>query len=100
MAVEEVDAQWDILARFHCAEAKQAAVADEQFFYAVTNRSVAKYDRSTGQHIATSKGPAIHLSSGVLRFGKIYSHSNYPAKPDRSDIKLLDPSSMELSLFP
>ena len=81
-------------------EAVQAAAADGGFVYAITSGGVAKYDRATGQRIATSTGPAKHLNSGFVREGKLYcAHSNYPAKPEKSEIKILDPTSMVLGVF-
>ncbi|MEQ8785318.1 MAG: hypothetical protein RIC55_03430 [Pirellulaceae bacterium] len=82
------------------AEAHQAAAADERFVYAVANTKVAKYDRMSGEKIAESTGDAKHLNSGYLWRGKLYcAHSNYPSKPQRSEIKVLDPQSMRLETF-
>ena len=79
-------------------EAHQAAAASERFVFAIANRVVAKYDRATGKRIAQSRGEAEHLNSGFLWQGKLYcAHSNYPKMPEHSDIKVLDPESMELT---
>jgi hypothetical protein len=79
-------------------EANQAAAADERFFYAVDNTKVAKYDRSTGALIGVSTGAAKHLNSAFVWQGKVYcAHSNYPAKPERSEIKVFDPDTLVLS---
>lgn len=81
-------------------EAVQAAAVDEKFVYAIANAVVAKYDRATGKKIATSSGEARHLNSGELWQGKLYcAHSNYPQQPESSQIKVLDPESMQLSTF-
>ena len=81
-------------------EAAQAAAADEKFFYAIGNKEVAKYDRETGERVAVSSGEAKHLNSGFLWDGRLYcAHSNFPSQPEQSDIKVLDPKSMELSAF-
>jgi hypothetical protein len=81
-------------------EALQAAAADERFVYAIDSTSIAKYSRETGERIAISKGDAKHLNSGFLWEGKVYcAHSNYPRKPEHSEIKVLDPSTMELATF-
>jgi hypothetical protein len=80
--------------------ATQAAAADERFAYAVSNTTVAKYDRATGKLLGTSDGPAEHLNSAVLHEGKLYlAHSNYPKKPEESEIKVLDPATMKLARF-
>lgn len=86
--------------RMPAVEAAQAAAADEQFVYAISSTAVAKYDRATGARLAVSTGKAKHLNSGFLWEGKLYcAHSNYPTKPEHSEIKVLDPATMVLSTF-
>lgn len=81
-------------------EANQAAAADARWVYAIDNARVARYDRATGVKTATSTGEASHLNSGFLLDGKLYcAHSNYPKKPERSEIMVLDPETMQLSSF-
>ena len=89
--------QTDFLA---APEANQAAAANEQFVYAIDNTIVAKYDRATGKRLAVSTGEAKHLNSGFLWDGKLYcAHSNYPRKPEQSEIMVLDPATMKLTTF-
>ena len=91
---------WETQAVLSAPEAHQAAAADERFVYAIANKEIAKYDRSTGQRLALSSGAAQHLNSGFLSGGKLYcAHSNYPQTPERSEIKVLDVESMELTTF-
>jgi hypothetical protein len=91
---------WERTGVLPAAEANQAAAALGEHVYAITNRVVAKYDRRTGQRVAESRGAAEHLNSGFFWEGKLYcAHSNYPKKPDRSDVKVLDPQSMQLTTF-
>ena|GEM_PF-410052 len=79
-------------------EAFQAAAADEQFVYAISSKSIGKYSRSTGERVAVSKGEAKHLNSGFFWKGQLHcAHSNYPLKPEQSQIKVLDTQSMQLS---
>ena len=86
--------------RLAAPEAVQAAAADDQFVYAISSVAVAKYDRATGARIAVSTGNAKHLNSGFVWEGKVYcAHSNYPTKPEHSEIKVLDPATMVLSTF-
>ncbi len=81
-------------------EANQAAAADRQWVYAIDNGVVAKYDRTSGRRVGVSTGAASHLNSGFLWEGRLYcAHSNYPKKPERSEIMVLDPASMELQSF-
>jgi hypothetical protein len=80
--------------------ATQAATADEKFVYAISSTQVVKYDRETGMELGKSIGAAHHLNSGFVWEGKIYcAHSNFPKKPDESDIRLLDPATMKLTIF-
>jgi N-acyl-D-amino-acid deacylase len=79
-------------------EAVQAAAADAQSVYAIGSAVIGKYDRATGQHVANSTGDAKHLNSGFLWEGKLYcAHSNFPRKPEQSEIKVLDPETMQLA---
>jgi hypothetical protein len=81
-------------------EANQAAAADEHFVYAIGSAVVAKYDRATGQRIALSTGPAHHMNSGFLWQGKLLcAHSNFPKRPEQSQILALAPATMVLSVF-
>lgn len=80
--------------------ATQAAAADDKYVYAISSTTVAKYDRATGKELAKSRGAAQHLNSGFLWNGKLYCvHSNYPQMPHESDLRVLDPESMELIVF-
>ena len=86
------------IAEIAAAEAHQAVAADDKFYYAITSSSVGKYDRKTAERVATSSGEAMHLNSGFFHEGKLLlAHSNYPLMPEKSEIKALDPATMELS---
>ena len=81
-------------------EAHQAACVDERFVYAIESTVIAKYDRASGDRISISTGEAKHLNSGFIWEGKVYcAHSNYPRKPEKSEIMVLDPDTMVLSPF-
>jgi hypothetical protein len=91
---------WTTIQTLPAAEAHQAAAADEQFLYAISSTQVAKYDRRSGERLAISRGDAQHLNSGFFRDNKLYcAHSNYPRLPERSEIKVLDTRTMELTTF-
>ncbi len=91
---------WEKTAALPAPEANQAAAASERFVYAITNRRIAAYDRTSGQRVAESRGKAEHLNSGFVWEGRLYcAHSNYPHTPEQSEIKVLDLESMELSSF-
>ena len=79
------------IAAFDVPEAGQGVAVDAQFFYAVDNTTIAKYDKKTGARIkawAQAKGgPLIHLDGAMVMDGKIYApHSNYPAWPMTSSL--------------
>jgi endonuclease/exonuclease/phosphatase family metal-dependent hydrolase len=92
--------RWKQTGTLPAPEAFQAAAADEKHIYAITSDRVARYDRLTRERVAVSTGAAEHLNSGFLWEGKLYcAHSNYPARPERSEIKVLDLDSMALATF-
>lgn len=89
---------WQVVQVISAPEAHQAAVADRESVFAVTNTQIARYDRKTGTRIGRSTGKARHLNSGFLHDGIIYcAHSNYPLVPEISEVMKLDPESMQLS---
>jgi len=93
-------AAWVSTGTLAADEAHQAAAADNQFIFAIASRTIAKYDRATGNRIAVSTGDAEHLNSGFLHGGKLYcAHSNYPKTPEHSEIKVLDVGTMRLTSF-
>jgi hypothetical protein len=81
--------------------ATQAAVADAQYVYAISNTVIAQYDRTNGRLVRKGSSPdAKHLNSGFLHEGRIYAaHSNYPAVPHESDIRVFDPAEGNLTVF-
>jgi hypothetical protein len=80
--------------------ANQAAAADERFVYAIDDAVIARYERASGKELARSVGKAQHLNSGFLWEGKLYcAHSNYPRKPHQSDVRVLDPATMKLTIY-
>lgn len=91
---------WKATRTLTAPEARQAACADRQFLYAINNTNIARYDRATGELLAMSEGEAEHLNSGFLHEGRLYcAHSNYPKQPERSEIKVLDLQTMQLTTF-
>lgn len=96
-SVIHAEESWKATASFSVPEAKQAAACDQRYFYAVENSSIAKYDRFSGKRLAVSTGKAKHLNSALLWNGNlICAHSNYPAVPEKSEIKSLDLKTMQL----
>ncbi|MCI0705175.1 MAG: endonuclease [Planctomycetia bacterium] len=80
--------------------ATQAATATEKHLFAVASTTVAMYDRATGKLLAKSEGKAEHLNSAFVWKGKVYcAHSNYPKKPETSEIRVYDPETNKLIIF-
>ena len=97
---EEPTVAWKQTRAVPAAEAHQAAAVDAKFIYAIASEKVAKYDRKSGERIAISTGEAKHLNSGFFLEGLLYcAHSNYPRVPEQSEIRVLDPASMELKIY-
>ena len=91
---------WKTVGALPAPEAYQAAAADDTFVYAITDDRIAKYDRKTGKRLAVSTGDAHHLNSGFVWDGRVYcAHSNYPNRPERSQIMVLDPQTMRLTEY-
>ncbi len=81
-------------------EGNQAAAVEGKFVFAIGSAVIAKYDRATGERLALSTGKAKHLNSGFFWEGKLYcAHSNYPEKPEKSEIMMLDPEAMVISAY-
>ena len=93
-------APWTLTRRISAPEAVQAAAADDTYLYAVSSTQVARYRRDTGERVDLSRGPASHLNSAWVWEGRLLcAHSNYPAKPELSEIKSLDLRTLELTTY-
>ena len=84
---------------FDIPEAHQGVGVDADHFYAVDNRSIAKYTKA-GELVAkwegSSDGPIIHLDSAVVIHGKIFAaHSNYRFLPMTSSIEVFDAETLQ-----
>jgi hypothetical protein len=90
---------WPVVRRFRAPEAKQAVAVDSAHFYAIDNRRIGKYDKTSGARVAAWQdaegGPFIHLNSGVVIDGRLYcAHSNYPGVPMVSSIEVWETGSL------
>ena len=91
---------WQETGRLPSQDAFQAAAATPELAFAINSRRITKYDRQSGEPLATSQGEAKHLNSGFLWKGDLYcAHSNYPETPEISEIKRLDIDTMKLTPF-
>ena len=96
----EAAAAFEQLAELGVPEANQGVGVDERHFYAVDNRSIAKYDKATRALVTTwearSDEPIVHLDSAMVMDGKLYAaHSNYPAWPMTSSVEIFDVDTMQ-----
>jgi len=92
--------RWVLQRSVPAADAIQAAAADAKHLYAVNDHQVAQHDRATGKLLRVSTGKAEHLNSAWPHEGAfLLAHSNYPKKPDTSEIRRLDPATMKLEVF-
>lgn len=86
------------LARFSAPEAHQGVVADEAHFYAVANAQIGKYDRTSGQLVASWQGdPQVfrHMNSCIMRLREIVcAASNYPQVPMASSAEWFDADTL------
>lgn len=90
----------EVLLRFAVPEADQGVAVDARHFYAVDNRTIAKYDKQSGRRVAlwqgAADGPIIHLDSAMVWRGRLYcAHSNYPGVPMLSSIEIFDAATLE-----
>lgn len=88
------------LKRFSAAEAHQAVAADATSFYAIANRTVAKYAKADGEPqekwTAPDDSPVKHLNSGIVIDSKLYcANSNWPKKPLRNTVEVFKAESLE-----
>jgi hypothetical protein len=93
---------WKSTATIEAAHAHQSAAADATTVYAVSSTAIARHDRKTGKLLSVATAPDVkHLNSAFIRDGKVYAaHSNYPTRPEASDIRRYDPATKELTTLP
>lgn len=88
------------IAEFDVPEADQGVAVDKDHFYAVDDRTIAKYAKATGALVDrwddAAGGPMIHLDSAMVRNGKLYAaHSNWRRLPMTSSIEVWDVNTMD-----
>ena len=81
------------LHRFEIPEAHQAVAVDANSFYAISNRSIGQYEKSSGKGQAKwnapEGSPIRHLNSGVVVNGRLYcANSNWPQAPLKNSIEI------------
>jgi hypothetical protein len=84
---------------YEAAEARQGVAADERYFYAVDNATIAKYEIATGRRVLSWSGPSAgliqHMNSCVVDRRRIWcANSNYPLTPMGSSIEVFEPRAL------
>ncbi len=74
-------------------EAHQAVAVDATSFYAISNRTIARYEKGTDKRLASWTAPdgsaVLHMNSGVVIDGQLYcANSNWPKKPLHNTIEI------------
>lgn len=88
------------LARFDAPEAHQAVAVDETSLYAITNRSIARYDKPAARVLAKwtapDDSPVRHLNSGIVVDGRLYcANSNWPKMPLKNSIEVFEAATLK-----
>ena len=90
----------EAVAKYAIPEANQGIGVDAEHFYAIDNRTIAKYDKDTQELVQKwerpKDGPVKHFDSAAVIDGKIYlAHANYPDWPMTSSIEVFDAKTLE-----
>lgn len=98
--IGDTDPTFSGLQSYQTNEARQAVAADENYFYAIDNAQIGKYELSTGERVALWQAPeeshTKHLNSGIVYNDTLWAaHSNYPDIPRHSSIELWDTHSIQ-----
>lgn len=88
-------------ASFDAPAARQAVAIDSDFFYAIDNTTIVKYNRQgdsimSRTYAPTTSTPGLkHLNSGIVVDGKLYcAHSNFSELPMVSSIEIFDTETL------
>jgi hypothetical protein len=87
------------IGRFHAAQARQGVAVDAGHFYAIDDRAVGKYEKTSGRRVAHFEAPAggaiSHLNGGVVVGERLYcAHSNYPGIPPTSSVEIWETGAL------
>lgn len=89
---------------FSVPEAHQAVAVDATSFYAISNRTVARYDKkdtepkpkALARWTAPADSPVRHLNSGIVLDGRLYcANSNWPKKPLRNTVEIFEAKTLQ-----
>jgi hypothetical protein len=85
----------EVVRSWPAAEANQGVAVGPEYFYAIGDRTLGKYEKSTGRKVGEWSAPPgsgiKHLNAGVVVGERlVVAHSNFPAKPDESSLEFFD----------
>ncbi len=94
------DHAFEELYRFQSQDARQAPAVDAAHVYVISNYSISKHHKTTGELVMRWEGeeykPFIHLNSGIVLNDTLFAaHSNYPVIPMASSIEMFDPETLQ-----
>lgn len=90
------------IARWPAPEARQGAAVDSDYFYAIVNTRIGKYDKTTGVKVGGWIGDGVrikHLNSCLIssagdREELVCAHSNFPQVPMASSVEIFDTKTL------
>lgn len=99
VSAQSVEQTATVAGRWPAPEARQGVAVDATAFYAIDNRTIGKYDKTTGAKIlewrAGADEPFTHMNGGVVIGDELLcAHSNYPAVPMVSSIEVFDTATL------
>jgi hypothetical protein len=87
-----------VVGRWPAEEAKQGAVADEHFFYAISNDRLGKYEKTSGRRVAQWQGDPVlypHMNACSLDGAQLVcAASNFPTLPMASAVEFFDRATL------
>jgi hypothetical protein len=91
----------ETLRRYPAPEARQGVAVDADHIYAVSNWTIAKYDKRSGERIAVWEGDKTsfpHINSCTVieleAARLVCANSNFPAVPQWSSVEFFDPTTL------
>ena len=88
----------ELLRRYPAPEARQGVAVDRQYVYAVTNNTIAKYDKASGAKLGEWHGDRRqfpHINScTVIANELVCANSNFPGVPQWSSVEFFDPRTL------
>jgi hypothetical protein len=99
LALTTADTTAVVVKRWPTDEARQGVAVDATAFYAIDDRAIGKYDKTTGRKLAEWRAapdePFTHLNGCVVIGTELVcAHSNYPAVPMWSTIEVFDTATL------